>query len=125
MLSEPCRAACREGYFFPQRALDSCSTMGKGTYLHHLGAPPLLAGDEQHLLTASALLWKPLRAAECICCLASPLVSLHITAREIIAPTHAVCLTDVRDGDGYICSQIKKQFKMHPLPAVTLWPVSF
>lgn len=99
--------------------------MGKWTYLHHLGVPPLLAGAEQHLLTTSALPWKPLRAAEYICCLVSLLVNPHVTAWEIIAPTHPSCQTDVRDGDGCICSQIKKQFKTHPLPAVPLCPVSF
>lgn len=99
--------------------------MGKGTYLHHLGVPPSLGGAEQHLLTTSAFPWKPLRAAECICCLVSLLVISHVTAWEIIAPTHPACQTDVRDGDGYICSQIKKQFKTHLLPAVALCPVSF
>lgn len=99
--------------------------MGKGTYLHHLGVLPSLGGAEQHLLTTSAFPWKPLRAAECICCLVSLLVISHVTAWEIIAPTHPACQTDVRDGDGYICSQIKKQFKTHLLPAVALCPVSF
>lgn len=110
MLFKPCRAACSGRYVFPQGSFDSRSTMGKGTYLHCLGVPPSLAGAEQPLLTSTALPWQLLRAAQSICSPVSLLVSLHVAAWEIIAPTYPACQTDVRDGDGYICSQIKKQF---------------